>query len=168
MINKSIQTQLVCYGIFITAFLALGAMNYNTKIPLFDAFFNSAKFYFFLIWILLLIPVAIILGHEFFSSEAKYEESMYNRTSIFVIQVSGLILYAILGSGVFVWFILNLSLISQTQLIVWCSLVITLIILSLIWLFFKKKFNFNILNVLNPKQFKAEIKSDKLIIEKDD
>ena len=74
---------------------------------------------------------------------------MYNRASIFVIQVSGLILYAIFGSGVFVWFILNLSLISQTQLVIWCSLVITLLILFLIWLFFKKRFNFNILNVLH-------------------
>ena len=149
MIKKSIQTQLVCYGIFTTAFFALGTINYNTKIILFNALFTSAKFYFFLIGILLVIPVAIILGYEFFSTEVKYEESMYNRASIFVIQVSGLILYAIFGSGVFVWFILNLSLISQTQLVIWCSLVITLLILFLIWLFFKKRFNFNILNVLH-------------------
>ena len=148
MIKKSIQTQLIFFSIFIASFLALGLIpNYNTRVIIFDALFNSAKIYFLIISFILFIPPIIIGLYEFFSKEEGYEESTYYLISKYVIHICGAILYAILGSGIFVWIYLKFALLDKFVLALYFSLLLTLLILFVIWLFFKKKFNINILDI---------------------
>lgn len=149
MIKKSIVAQLACYGIFIACFIALGAINYDTKIVLFDAIFNSARIYFFILGILLLIPIGVILCYEIFSSGKQYEESIYNRISVFVIQISGLIIYAISGGVVLALLIINISRLNNANLVIILSFILTFLLMFLIWLFFKIKLKFNILNIFH-------------------